>query len=98
MRYMTGAKRRMKKKRKKVLESYGKNIKNGKRYKDDKKNIICSTQVIKRIEKGTVNRVKMDIYHKIMIKIGALPERYYASILVTDYRAIAWGNGCSYTY
>ena len=78
------------KERKKVLESYGKNIKNGKRYKDDKKNIICSTQVIRRIEKGTVNRVKMDIYHKIMIKIGALPERYYASILVTDYRAIAW--------
>ena len=78
------------KERKKVLESYGKNIKNGKRYKDDKKNIICSTQVIRRIEKGTVNRVRMDIYHKIMIKIGALPERYYASILVTDYRAIAW--------
>lgn len=49
------------KERKKVLESYGKNIKNGKRYKDDKKNIICSTQVIRRIEKGTVNKVKMDI-------------------------------------
>ncbi len=78
------------KERKKVLESNGKNKKGGKRYEDDKKNIICSTQVIRRIEKGTVNKVKMDIYYKIMTKMGILPERYYASILATDYRAIAW--------
>lgn len=76
--------------RKKILDSTVKTTKEEKIQENGQKNVICSTQVLRRIEKGTVNRVKIDIFRKIMIKIGLLPERYYASLLVTDYRAMAW--------
>ena len=51
-------------------------------------NEICSTQVLRRIEKGTVKRVKIKTFKKLMKKLGVLPENMYASLLVTDPRAL----------
>lgn len=55
---------------------------------EDENNEICSTQVLRRIEKGTVGRVKIETFRKIMRKMGVLPEKTYASLLVTDCRAL----------
>lgn len=52
------------------------------------KNEICSVQVLRRIENGGVGRVKIDVFRRLMIKMGVLPERIYASLLVTDCRAL----------
>lgn len=49
---------------------------------------ICSTQVLRRIEKGNVGKVKIEIFRKLMIKMGVLPERMYASLLVTDSKVL----------
>lgn len=45
---------------------------------------ICSTQVLRRIEKGSVGKAKTETFRKLMIKMGVLPERMYASLWVTD--------------
>ncbi len=54
----------------------------------DQSNEICSVQVLHRIENGEVQRVKLDVYRDIMKKFGLLPERMYASLMVTDTKAL----------
>lgn len=46
-------------------------------------NEICSVQVLRRIENGGVKRVKIDVFRRLMMRMGLLPERIYASLLVT---------------
>lgn len=54
----------------------------------DQNNEICSVQVLHRIENGEVQRVKLDVYRDLMKKFGLLPERMYASLMVTDTKAL----------
>lgn len=70
---------------KKKLESA---LKKKKNEEDNKNNEICSTQVLRRIENGGVGRAKMEVFRKLMMKMGALPGRSYASLLVTESRAL----------
>ncbi len=51
-------------------------------YRD--KNEICSVQVLRRIENGGVKRVKIEVFRRLMMKMGVLPERFYASVMVTE--------------
>lgn len=51
-------------------------------------NEICSVQVLRRIENGGVKRVKVDVFRLLMEKMGLLPERIYASLLVTECRGL----------
>lgn len=51
-------------------------------------NEICSVDTLKRIENGKVTRVKSEVYTKIMRKMGALPERIYASLFVMNPQAL----------
>ena len=48
---------------------------------------ICENQTLYRIETGKV-KVKQKVYRKLMECMGELPERSYASIMVSDYRAL----------
>lgn len=48
------------------------------------KNEICSVQVLRRIENGGVKRGKIEVFRRLMIKMGVLPERFYASVMVTE--------------
>lgn len=48
---------------------------------------ICSVQTLYRMECGKV-KVKPDIYRKLMLCMGQLPERNYASIKVSNYQAL----------
>lgn len=52
------------------------------------RNEICSVQVLRRIENGGVKRVKIDVFRRLMGKMGLLPERIYASLLVTECRGL----------
>lgn len=70
---------------KKKLESA---LKKKKNEEDNKNNEICSTQVLRRIENGGVGRAKTEVFRKLMMKMGALPGRSYASLLVTECRAL----------
>lgn len=54
----------------------------------EQNNEICSVQVLHRIENGEVQRVKLDVYRDLMKKFGLLPERIYASLMVTDTKAL----------
>lgn len=47
----------------------------------------CSPQTLYRMECGKV-KVKQDLYRKLMECMGELPERSYASILVSNYKAL----------
>ena len=47
----------------------------------------CEVQTLYRIETGKV-KVKQKVYRRLMECMGELPERSYASILVSDYRAL----------
>lgn len=51
-------------------------------------NEICSVQVLRRIENGGVKRVKIDVFRRLMMRMGLLPERIYASLLVTECRGL----------
>lgn len=48
---------------------------------------ICSPQTLYRMECGKV-KVKQDVYRKLMECMGELPERNYASVLVSKYQAL----------
>lgn len=50
---------------------------------------ICSTQTLRRIENGGVGRAKIGVFRKLMVQMGSLPERMYASLKVTECRALA---------
>lgn len=54
----------------------------------DQSNEICSVQVLHHIENGEVQKVKINVYQDIMEKFGILPERMYASLMVTDSKAL----------
>lgn len=45
---------------------------------------VCSPQTLYRMECGKV-KVKQDVYRKLMECMGELPERNYASVLVSNY-------------
>ena len=47
----------------------------------------CEVQTLYRIETGKV-KVKQKVYRRLMECMRELPERSYASILVSDYRAL----------
>ena len=47
----------------------------------------CSSQTLYRMECGKV-KVKKEIYRKLMEGMGELPERNYASVLVSNYKAL----------
>lgn len=47
----------------------------------------CSPQTLYRMECGKV-KVKQDVYRKLMECMGELPERNYASVLVTKYQIL----------
>lgn len=49
-----------------------------------KRYVICSTQALSRIEKGTIKRIKGDVLALIMLKLGMLPEQMYVSVLTQD--------------
>lgn len=51
-------------------------------------NVICSTDTLRRIEKGRITRVKNEVFKKIMMRFGVLPERIYSSIFVMDSKAL----------
>ena len=55
--------------------------------KINRRNEICSTQVLRRIENGTAKRIKKEVLYRLMEKLGLIPEHIYASILVTKF----WG-------
>lgn len=46
---------------------------------------ICSPQTLYRMEYGKV-RVKQEVYRKLMECMGELPERNYASVIVSNYQ------------
>ncbi|MBP3610097.1 MAG: helix-turn-helix transcriptional regulator [Lachnospiraceae bacterium] len=48
---------------------------------------ICSVQTLYRMECGKV-KVKQEVYRKLMECMGELPERRYASIVVSEYQAL----------
>ena len=48
---------------------------------------VCSPQTLYRVEYGKV-KVKQDVYRKLMECMGELPERNYASVLVSNYKAL----------
>lgn len=48
---------------------------------------VCSPQTLYRMECGKV-KVKQDVYRKLMECMGELPERNYASVLVSKYQAL----------
>lgn len=48
---------------------------------------ICSPQTLYRMECGKV-KVKQEVYRKLMECMGELPERNYASVLVSNYKAL----------
>ncbi|MBP3594797.1 MAG: helix-turn-helix transcriptional regulator [Lachnospiraceae bacterium] len=48
---------------------------------------ICSPQTLYRMENGKV-KVKKEIFWRLMECMDELPERNYASIMVSDYRAL----------
>lgn len=47
----------------------------------------CSPQTLYRMECGKV-KIKQDVYRKLMECMGELQERNYASVLVTNYKAL----------
>ena len=47
----------------------------------------CSPQTLYRMECGKV-KVKQELYRKLMECMGELPERNYASVLVSNYKAL----------
>ncbi|MCI8642645.1 MAG: helix-turn-helix domain-containing protein [Lachnospiraceae bacterium] len=55
---------------------------------DTQDNVICSTDTLRRIEKGRITRVKNEVFKKIMMRFGVLPERVYSSIFVMDSKAL----------
>ena len=48
---------------------------------------VCSPQTLYRMECGKV-KVKQDVYRKLMECMGELSERNYASVLVSNYKAL----------
>lgn len=48
---------------------------------------VCSPQTLYRMECGKV-KVKQNVYRKLMECMGELPERNYASVLVSNYKAL----------
>lgn len=48
---------------------------------------ICSVQTLYRMESGKV-KVKQEVYRKLMECMGELPERRYASIVVSEYQTL----------
>jgi len=70
-------------------DTSGKRVRGQKGKKNsDQSNEICSVQALHRIENGEVQRVKLGVYQDIMKKFGQLPERMYASLMVTDTKAL----------
>lgn len=51
--------------------------------KEDERVEICSTQALRRIENGTVKRIKLKVLYQLMEKAGMLPEQMHPSILAT---------------
>ena len=47
----------------------------------------CSPQTLYRMECGKV-KVNQEVYRKLMECMGELPERNYASVLVSNYKAL----------